>query len=155
MVGTLGDISGTGNLQPAFEAVPAEIGEWKGTDARATDEKLLEAAGAEGELVRTYENANGEQVRVSIICGRLQDVTYHTPDRCYPAAGFEMLGPPQREVVELPTGDKAQFFATNFTKSEPTGTHSERRILKFAGNGNWQAPDDAKYRLRQPAASSL
>jgi EpsI family protein len=128
-----------------LRAIPAEIGEWKGTDAAATDEKLLAAAGAEGELVRTYQNSNGDQVRVSLICGRLQDITYHTPERCYPAAGFEMQGPPQHEVIELPTGQEAHFLATNFTKSERTGSHAERGYWSITGDGNWQAPENTKY----------
>jgi EpsI family protein len=126
-------------------AVPREIGEWKGTDAEATDAKILEMAGAEGELRRTYRNENGEEVYISIICGRLQDITYHTPERCYPAAGFDIQNAPQREVIELPGGGDAQFMAANFTKSEPSGTHTERGYWTFTGDGNWTAPDNTKF----------
>ncbi len=126
-------------------AVPKEIGEWKGTDAEATDEKILKIAGATGELVRTYTNGNGDQVLISIICGRLRDITYHTPDRCYPAAGFDMQNEPMREVVTLPDGSEAVFFAANFTKSEPTGTHTERGFWSWTGDGQWTAPDNTKF----------
>src|SRR5262245_62149715 len=86
-------------------AIPNEVGEWKGIDREGSDERTKEIAGALGELVRAYRNGNGEEVRISIICGRLQDISYHTPDRCYPAAGFDMQGEPQREVIDLPNGD--------------------------------------------------
>ena len=108
-----------------------QVGEWKGVDTEGADERTRKVAGAEGELVRMYKNAQGDEVRVSSICGRLQDITYHTPDRCYPAAGFEMQGDPQTDVIEC--GDKtAEFLTTTFQKSEPTGTHTER--------GGWWEP---------------
>jgi hypothetical protein len=50
----------------------------------------------------------------------------------------------QRRVVELPAGE-AQFFAANFTKSEPTGTHAERTYWSWSGDGNWIAPDNEKF----------
>ncbi len=128
-----------------LEAIPSQIGEWKGIDAEGSDEKILEIAGAAGELVRTYRNGNGEEVRVSIICGRLQDITYHTPDRCYPAAGFDMHGQPQHAVITLPNGEEASFFTVNFTKSEATGTHSEQGYWSWTGDGDWIAPDNTKF----------
>jgi EpsI family protein len=127
-----------------WDAVPMQIGEWQGKQEEGTNEKILQVAGATGEMVRSYTNANGETVRVSLICGREQDLTYHTPDRCYPAAGFDMQGVPQREVIELPGGKQAQFFAVNFRKSEPTGTHAERGFWSWTGDGQWLAPDNTK-----------
>ena len=38
-----------------LSSIPKQIGEWQGTDADATDEKILKIAGAEGEMVRTYK----------------------------------------------------------------------------------------------------
>ena len=119
--------------------VPLEFGEWIGKDAQKSDEKVLKIAGAAGELVRIYRNAEGEEVRVSIICARLQDIFYHTPDRCYPAAGFEMQGEPQQETIE--SGDSTgEFFTTSFLKSEPTGTHAERGFWSWSADGTWIAP---------------
>ena len=125
-------------------AIPQQIGEWQGTDIEGSDEKVRKIAGAEGELIRTYKNANGDEVRISLICGRLRDITFHTPDRCYPAAGFEMQGDPHREVFELP-GNSAEFFTTSFLKSEPSGTHAERGYWSWTGDGKWVAPDNTKY----------
>ncbi|MEX2113453.1 MAG: exosortase C-terminal domain/associated protein EpsI [Pirellulales bacterium] len=134
-------------------AVPMQIGEWQGKQEEGSNEKILQVAGATGEMVRSYTNANGETVRVSLICGREQDLTYHTPDRCYPAAGFDMQGTPQREVIELPGGQSAQFFAVNFTKSEPTGTHAERGFWSWTGDGNWLAPDNTKLTFASQRAA--
>ena len=110
------------------------------------DERTKKAAGAEGELMRTYRNANGEEVRVSIVCGRLLDMTDHTPDRCYPAAGFDMQAEPQREVFETPGGE-AEFMAASFMKSEASGAQAVRGYWSYSGDGKWSAPDNAKTSL--------
>jgi hypothetical protein len=130
-----------------LDKIPMDVGEWKGEDAEKSTEMILKVAGAEGELVRVYKNATGQSVRVSIICARLRDVFYHTPDRCYPAAGFEMLGDPQLEVVEIGNNETADFFTTTFLKSEPTGTHSERGFWSWSGDGKWIAPKNPKLKF--------
>jgi uncharacterized protein DUF3485 len=130
-------------LSEQLTSVPMQIGEWEGQDGEKSNDKILKISGAEGELVRIYRNANGEEVRVSIICARLMDIFLHSPDRCYPAAGFEMQGSPEPVVIEI--GDStAEFFTTSFRKSEPTGTHDERGFWTWSGNGQWVAPKNPK-----------
>ena len=124
-----------------------QFGEWKGKDQEKSDAKILKIAGAEGELVRTYRNAHNEEVRISIICARLQDIFYHTPDRCYPAAGFEMQGDPQPEVFDCAGNVSAEFFTTSFLKSEATGTHTERGFWSWSGDGQWVAPKNPKLKF--------
>jgi hypothetical protein len=130
-----------------LERVPMDFGDWKGEDAEKSDSNILKVAGAEGELVRVYQNVSGQSVRVSLICARLRDVFYHTPDRCYPAAGFEMMGDPQPEVFEIGNNETAEFFTTTFLKSEPTGTHSERGFWSWSGDGKWIAPKNPKLKF--------
>ncbi len=130
-----------------LERIPMDFGEWKGEDSEKSSENILKIAGAEGEFVRVYSNSSGQQVRVSIICARLRDVFYHTPDRCYPAAGFEMLGDPQPEVFDINKDETAQFLTTTFLKSEPTGTHSERGLWSWSSDGKWIAPKNPKLQF--------
>ena len=124
--------------------IPMKVGEWQGVEQAGSDERTMKVAGAEGELVRTYKNGNGDTVSVSMICGRLQDITYHTPDRCYPAAGFEMQGDPQSDAIEC-GGKTAEFLTTSFQKSEPTGTHIERGYWSWSGDGTWKTPSNPKF----------
>ncbi len=122
-----------------LKEIPMSVGEWQGEDEPQTDERILRLSGAAGQMDRTYRNAAGEEVRVMLMCARFRDVFYHTPERCYPAAGFEMQSQPQREVI-----DDAQFFTTTFLKSEPTGTHSERGYWTWSADGEWLAPANEK-----------
>lgn len=126
-----------------LKEVPMNVGEWQGKDEAATDARILKIAGAAGDMTRTYTNAAGEEVRVMLMCARFRDVFYHTPDRCYPAAGFEMQGEPQHEVFET-GGQEAEFFTTTFLKSEPTGSHAERGYWSWMADGPWKAPTNEK-----------
>jgi Protein of unknown function (DUF3485) len=127
-----------------LDQIPEQIGEWQGQDQGKSDAKIRKIAGAVGELMRTYRNAHGDEVRVSIICARQRDIFYHTPERCYPAAGFDMQGDPQQVAYELPNNTQAEFFTTSFLKSEPTGTHAEKGFWSWTGDGKWIAPRNPK-----------
>ncbi len=124
--------------------VPMDVGEWHAIDAGKSDERTRTISGAVGELNRVYTNPAGKEVRVMIMCARFRDVFYHTPDRCYPAAGFEMLSEPQHEVIVLSNGKDAEFFTTTFRKSEVTGTHEERGYWSWTADGTWKAPSQEK-----------
>jgi EpsI family protein len=131
-------------LSDQLKAVPQVVGDWRGTDAEKMDEQVKKIAGAEGTLTRTYANSAGEEVQVSIICGRLQHVTDHTPDRCYPAAGFEMESEPVRDVIDY-QGGSGEFFTTSFMKSEAAGRQAVRGYWAWSGDGEWAASDNPKF----------
>jgi hypothetical protein len=126
-----------------LKEIPKNIGEWRMEKEEQTDERILKLAGAAGELSRTYRNASGEEVRMMMMCARFRDVFYHTPERCYPAAGFEMQSEPQHVVFDI-AGKEAQFFSTTFVKQEATGSHGERGYWSWTENGTWLAPTNEK-----------
>jgi len=120
--------------------VPLTIGEWEGKDIGGSDARIKQASGSEGDFNRVYRNAAGEEVRVMLMCARFRDIFSHSPDRCYPAAGFEMLNPPEQVII-----DEAQFFTTTFRKSDPTtGTHDERGYWTWTSDGKWLAPSNER-----------
>ncbi len=123
--------------------VPLSVGEWEGEEGATSSERVRRISGAAGELNRVYRNASGEEVRVMLMCARYRDIFNHAPDRCYPAAGFEMMGKPQREAFDV--GDaEAQFFTTTFRKSDPTGTQEERGYWSWTSDGTWLAPTNER-----------
>jgi hypothetical protein len=130
-------------LTKQMDEIPREFGEWIGRDEEKSSDQIMKMVGAEGELVRTYRNAANEEVKVSMICARLNDIFNHSPDRCYPAAGFTMMGDPTPEVFETSAGPAA-FFTTSFRKEEPTGSRDERGYWSWTGNGVWRAPRDPR-----------
>src|SRR4051812_34917432 len=71
-----------------MKGVPKDVGQWSGQDL-PDDEKVMAAAGAVGHLSRIYSRPDGQKISVFLVCGRVQDMNFHTPDRCYPANGFD------------------------------------------------------------------
>ncbi len=63
-----------------LKKVPMQIGEWTGEDLPPEDKRILDIAGAVGSLSRIYRNEHNEQVSIFIVCGRLDDVFFHSPD---------------------------------------------------------------------------
>jgi len=126
-----------------LKEIPKTVGEWEGVDGEESSEEIKKISRAAGEMNRLYKNPAGEEVRVMIMCARFRDIFNHTPERCYPAAGFEMMSEPQREVLSI-DGKDAQFFTTSFRKSDPTGTHEERGYWTWTADGTWLAPTNER-----------
>ncbi len=126
--------------------VRLQIGDWTGEDQEDsdTDRKVLELAGAVGSLSRTYRNERNEQVSIFIVCGRLDDVFFHTPDRCYPAAGFETNGDVTQQSIETGSG-VADFKTAMFLKADPGGNQNLRVYWTFNANGEWVAPAEHRW----------
>jgi hypothetical protein len=123
--------------------VPLEIGEWQGEEMGESEERIKRLSGSQAEFNRIYRNAAGEEVRVMLMCARFTDIFAHSPDRCYPAAGFEMLNPPEQVVI-----DDSEWFTTTFRKTDQvTGTHDERGYWSWTADGKWYAPDNERARF--------
>jgi hypothetical protein len=115
--------------------VPTESGVWIGYD-EPVEKKILDTAGAEGYLQRTYENqTTGQQVAVWLIVGHYRDIVRHTPDLCYSVQGFKNIErdvsrfPLQQTTIEAESTDdsdpsqaklrETNFFTTKFGKPDP------------------------------------
>lgn len=93
--------SGADALPRLEVAVPAVIGEWQLVPS--LQEQVDLAVDGDGErlisqpydqtLLRTYQNARGEQILLAVAYTRQQsqEVKVHRPEVCYTAVGFEVL----------------------------------------------------------------
>jgi len=122
-----------------LKRVPMQIGDWKGKQAAQVPDDILAQAGAVGNLSLTYQNSQNEEVAVFLVCGRTLDMLAHSPQICYPAAGYEMKGEPARQPIETEGGGVADFFTTIFEKSDPFGVKNERVYWSFCGANGWEA----------------
>ena len=132
-----------------LEHVPLTVGDWQGKDLGKMDDRIRAEAGAEGELSRTYTRGQ-DVVQVNMVCGRLRDVFYHTPDRCFTSQGFEMPDEPVRQPFELETSDpsqpqKAEFLTATFRKSDVSGEQAQRLYWSWCARGPWEAPSEPKW----------
>src|SRR5262249_6140056 len=111
-----------------LEKVPKNIGDWHGVDME-TDANVRKTAGAIGAVSRAYRNSRtGEQVDLWLIVGHARDVSFHTPDICYPASGFEARAT-ENSLYSMQFGDgseTAPFLTNTFVREDITGQHLER-----------------------------
>lgn len=141
----------------AIDDMPLIVGDWEAPEIEEepseADRQQLDAAGAIGHLSRTYRNPKtGDAVSVYMICGASRNVAVHTPDACYPGAGFRMEGDSQPYSIQ--TGaTNSEFTTAVFLKEEPTGTQRLRLFWAWNSSGEWEAP--AMPRLRFGGRTAL
>jgi hypothetical protein len=128
---------------------PRDAGDWRAVEDLQADPQELERAGAVGYVSRTYRNENGgPPVAAFVVCATPHKASGHTPDRCYPGAGFEIGETEHRETIVLTDGRRAEAFSGTFRKSGQT----LRVFWTYGVNGSWVAPQIARIELADAAA---
>jgi hypothetical protein len=85
---------------------------------------------------------------VFVVCATPSDASGHTPDRCYPSAGFEIAEQEHRETITLEDGGTAEAFSGSFKKPG----ESLRIFWTYAVTGKWIAPQIARIELANNAS---
>ena len=129
----------------SLERMPLTIGSWRGTP-QEMDGAELAGAGYAGAVWRRYEDtATGSVVSVLLICGRPGRVAVHSPDVCYPGAGYEMLGEPTRAVLPLPDGAApAEFWKARFARPADAAQRPLGIYWSWTAGERWQAVDSPR-----------
>ena len=128
---------------------PKEFGSWKMVGETEADPAQLKVAGAVGHISREYQNVDsGARVGVFVVCATPSDASGHTPDRCYPSAGFEIAEQEHRENIPLADGGTAEAFSGSFKKPG----ESLRIFWTYAVTGKWVAPQIARIELANSPA---
>ena len=99
---------------------------------------------AQGSFSRTYRNAHGDSVSVFLLCGRPRDMYSHSPESCYPAAGFEIMSKNSNLKIDTSAGT-ADFTSATFMKSTEPGTPNQRIYWSYGNDGQWEVPKDVKW----------
>ena len=125
-------------------AFPQKFGDWEFEQELESDPKELERAGAVGHVSRLYRNVRTKgRVSAFVVCATPHDASGHTPDRCYPGAGFEIGESEHRQTVPLADGRKAETFTGTFRKQGQT----LRVFWTYGIDGTWIAPQIARIEL--------
>lgn len=107
-----------GRLERLF---PESCGEWKLERKLEVSRAELDRAGAVGNISRVYSNRKTRtSLSAFVVCATPHDASGHTPDRCYPGAGFEIAEPEHRETITLSDGRSAEAFTGTFAKEGQT-----------------------------------
>jgi len=128
---------------------PTQCGEWKVTEELPSDERELARAGAVAHVARLYENdSTGAKLSAFAVCATPKDASGHTPDRCYPGAGFEIAEAEHRQSIPLKDGRTAETFTGTFRKTGQT----LRVFWTYGVDGRWIAPQIARIELAGKSA---
>ncbi|MFM7244924.1 MAG: exosortase-associated EpsI family protein [Planctomycetaceae bacterium] len=148
------------------EKFPQKFGNWELERELESDPKELERAGAIGHISRLYRNTRTKaRLSAFVVCARPHDASGHTPDRCYPGAGFEIGEAEHRQKIPLSDGREAETFTGTFRKTGTTlrifwtyGIREEDRIADedVGASRSWIAPQIARIALvGEPAVYKL
>lgn len=136
--GRWGDAEDVGIAGARLSRVPADLGGWRSKPLEL-DPRQMKVAGFSDYVSRTYANpATGERLQVLLICGRPGPVSVHTPDACYPSAGYDAEGALQK--VKLGADE---FVSAKFVRPPPA-PDALRIFWAWSTGGRWQAPDNPR-----------
>jgi len=142
-------------LAARLESVPTVLGDWTAT-SRAIPPRELAMAGAVGHISRVYTNPKkGLTVSVLLLCGLPGNISTHTPDACYPGAGYS-LGNGQRFVHRYGVPERAAEFQAAVASRAGTKPSSLRLYWAWHGSSGWSAPENPRWAFAaEPMLSKL
>jgi EpsI family protein len=128
-----------------LEEIPLTIGEWQGRTTEL-DEQIARLTGASQVITRRYVNQNtGVSLDVILLFGRAVDMYLHSPEICYPAAGFALSGGPDFKTIATPSGD-APFRSLVYAKGDGAAASRQEVYYTWRHNGRW-SPDLGSHKL--------
>jgi hypothetical protein len=119
-----------------LDSLPMTLGDWVG-EKTELDPQIVAGTGSNDLITRRYVNrVTGVAVQVIVLHGPASDIFVHTPELCYPKAGYSAAG----EVMDrtIPLADAgAPFRSTAYTKGDPARPDTQEVIFSWRYNGRW------------------
>lgn len=119
-----------------LKELPMTLGDWKGTD-EPLDPAIARATGCTDSVFRTYWNEKtGARVGLILLYGPAEEVSIHSPDNCYPAAGYGLVGDIQRPVIKA--GEAGYPFESMvYVRGEGGRTDRQEVYCTWRYSGQW------------------
>lgn len=119
-----------------LEQVPMTLGTWAGTSTEM-DPRIVEATGSTDHVTRRYvDGRTGVMLDVIILYGPTSEVFIHSPELCYPKAGFASAGDAMARPIACP-GGAIPFRSLAYTKGEGSQTDRQEIYYSWRFNGRW------------------
>jgi hypothetical protein len=124
-----------------LQDIPLQFGEWRG-EAQPMNLEELAGAGIRGGITRTYTHSKtGERLTMMILYGKANQLSVHTPDVCYPAAGYEQVGGAGHiRVTPEPPSQEGMFWVNTFRKPDRPTLDELTVHYAWGVDGGWKAP---------------
>jgi hypothetical protein len=117
--------------------LPMDLGAWKGRET-TLDPRIVRGSGSTDIITRRYvDQGTGVGLDVVVLYGPTSDMFIHTPELCYPAAGYD----PLPGTVERPIGGggagPVPFRSLAFTKGEGGLAETQEVYYSLWYDGRW------------------
>src|SRR5205814_1464998 len=90
----------------------------------------------------------GSVVSLLVACGRPGPVAVHTPEICFPGAGYQPTGEAPRLTLDLPRGGApVEYRAATFKHADEATPEQVRVVWLWNGKGAWSAPDNPRWQF--------
>lgn len=119
-----------------LEQIPTTLKSWKG-ETTEMDEKIVRATGSTDRITRRYvDQRTGVNLDVIVLYGPTSDMFIHSPELCYPKAGFHTSGDARSCRVPVGKGT-VPFRSLVFAKGEGGHTELQEIYYSWRYNGRW------------------
>jgi hypothetical protein len=126
--------------------LPDALGNWHAVPGseQQLDEITAVVAGSSDNVSRAYTNSTtGETASMLVLYGLATSVFAHTPDACYPTAGYQPVVASVDREFSLPGSSKpVRYRVSHFGRTVGGVTQYKEVLCSFLYNGNW-VPDVA------------
>lgn len=119
-----------------LKELPLNLGPWKGETAEL-DPQIARSTGAVEHVFRRYVNQmTGVSLDLIVLYGPAADMFIHSPEVCYPKAGYETAAGPDDRVIRG-DGFEAPFRSLVYMKGEGGQTERQEVYYSWRFNGRW------------------
>ena len=119
-----------------LSTIPMTLGSWVGKTT-AMDPKIVEATGSTDQVTRQYiDQRTGVALDVIVLYGPTSDIFIHSPELCYPKAGYAVAGDMFEKSIKA-KGATAPFRSLAYSKGETGQVELQEVFYAWRYNGRW------------------
>lgn len=128
-----------------IEALPERIGPWTMAESFPLDDRTVAMTGAVGYVSRRYvKTGSNESVNLLVLTGLPGNIGTHTPEDCYPGAGF-VLEAPETYTRRYGVPEREAGFQTTLAIRQGTNAATLRLFWSWRSSKGWSSPQDARW----------
>jgi len=119
-----------------LSTLPMTLGDWEGVPTEL-DDRIVKATGGTDHITRHYvDHRTGVAIDTIILYGPTSQIFIHSPEVCYPNAGYTSVG--AAPVCEIPyPGGKAPFRSLEYTRGDVGQAEYLEVYYAWRYNGRW------------------
>jgi hypothetical protein len=121
-----------------LSTIPITLGDWSGS-ATELDARIVEATGSTDHITRRYvDRRTGVSLDVIVLYGPTSEIFIHTPELCYPKAGYASDGDSINREIVTP-GMKMPVRSVVYKKGDPGQVERQEVYYSWRYNAKWSA----------------